>query len=89
MKFLRSDEYIKIYMSLPGDIPWYLKYFGVYPRAFVFNKVIYVNDGAIYINTRDYNLLIRHEVGHTRGLSHTWTGVMCPYGIVRYLTTWK
>lgn len=87
MKILKNEEYKKFYMSLSGESPWYLKYFGIFPRAFVLGEMIYVNDDAIYINTRDYNLLIKHEVGHTRGLSHTWTGVMSPLGIVRYLTT--
>ncbi len=89
IKFLKNDEYKQLYISLSGDVPWYVRYLGIYPRAFVYGNMIYVNDEAIYLNNRDYNLLITHEVGHLNGLPHTYFGVMSPYGVVRYLTTWK
>ena len=75
------EEYIK---ECPR--PWYS--FISLPRGYTDYKDIYINQDAFFISKRDKRLLIEHEQGHIAGLIHTWLGLMSPYGIIRYLTTW-
>jgi hypothetical protein len=48
---------------------------------------VWINEDAFYIDSRDKDLVLRHELGHLEGKEHTMFGLMCPYGILRYLTT--
>ncbi len=70
-----------------------------YSRAFTVGKDIYFNEDAVYLDKRDKTLLLRHEEGHVNapeheltllekaiGADHTLTGVMCPWGVLRWLT---
>lgn len=62
--------------------------FGInYPRGFATGNDIYINEDGFYINERDKELLIQHELGHIEGKGHTFFGVMSPYGLIRYLTS--
>jgi len=67
--------------------PWYMKYLGIVPRGFMAGQDVYINNDAWYINQRDRDILIQHELGHTEGYRHTWTGVMSAYSIIRWITT--
>lgn len=58
-----------------------------YPRGWTNLKDIFINKDAFFIDRRDMELLIAHEQGHIDGYDHTLTGLMSPYGIVRYFTT--
>ena len=49
---------------------------------------VYINKDALYLDQRDRQLLLEHELGHIEGKGHTKTGVMAPYGLVRWLTSW-
>lgn len=49
---------------------------------------VWINEGAFYIGNRDKDLVLRHELGHIEEKEHTLFGLMCPYGLLRYLTTW-
>lgn len=82
MILLPQDEYVKTFLSFGGKRHWY-----GYPRGFQFNRKIYINQEAFYLDDRDSQLLIAHEKGHTEGKEHTWFGVMSPWGLVRYLTS--
>lgn len=48
----------------------------------------WINEDAFYIGDRDKDLVLRHEIGHIEGKEHTLFGLMCPYGLLRYLTAW-
>ena len=50
---------------------------------------VWINEDAFYLNDRDRDLVLRHELGHIEGKDHTTFGLMCPYGLLRYLTTWE
>ena|SRR4030067_1499857 len=47
---------------------------------------VWINEDAFYLNDRDKDLVLRHEIGHIEGKDHTQFGLMCPYGLLRYLT---
>ncbi len=59
-----------------------------FPRGYSDNVIaeVWIDDGAFYISGRDKDLLIRHELGHIEGKEHTTFGLMCPYGLLRFLT---
>lgn len=50
---------------------------------------VWINQDVFYLGERDKDLLLRHELGHIEGKDHTLFGLMCPYGLLRYLTTWE
>ena len=50
---------------------------------------VWINQDAFYFGDRDKDLLLRHELGHIEGKDHTLFGLMCPYGFLRYITTWE
>ncbi len=50
---------------------------------------VWINKDVFYIGDRDKDLVLRHELGHIEGKEHTMFGLMCPYGLLRYLTTWE
>lgn len=94
MILLPSKEYEIDFFLSGGKRHWY-----GYPRAFVMNGEIFINQDAFYLDRRDYELLRAHETGHVNapeheitpleqviGADHTLTGVMCPWGLVRWLT---
>jgi hypothetical protein len=62
-----------------------------FPRAYTNTSTgeVWINQDAFYINDRDKDLLLRHELGHIEGKEHTLIGLMCPYGFLRYPTTWE
>jgi hypothetical protein len=75
------------------------KYPWGYSRAFTVGQDIFINEDAFYLDERDKLLLLRHEWRHTDapphdltalekviGADHTIFGVMCPWGLVRWLT---
>ncbi len=78
-KVLSHEDYIKTI-----DPHWWGR-----ARGWTDGKDIYIDSGAIYLDPRDYNLLIKHEVGHIQGLEHEPVGVMSAYGGVRYVTSPK
>lgn len=86
--FLRQTEYESIARLYKVKKHWY-----GYPRGFALGEIpiddIYINDDAFYIDKRDRQLLLDHETGHTEGKDHTLSGVMSPWGLIRYLTTFK
>jgi hypothetical protein len=87
MKILSSSTYLQEYKNCNGQKPlWYVKHF---VRGFFCpnNNEIYINKDAIYINKRDYELLIKHEKGHKEGKEHTIFGIMSPNSLIRYLTS--
>lgn len=87
MKYLSNKDFTDFYISLPGLKPWYLMYFGIMPRGFTYENELYINSEAYYFDSKDYNLLVKHEQGHLKGLNHTWFGIMASTGLIRYLTT--
>lgn len=78
---LKSVEYIAIFEKSGGKSHWY-----GYPRGFVLEGEIYINDDAFFLDDRDRILLVLHEQGHIDGKEHTSMGLMSPYGLVRYFT---
>lgn len=84
MILLTFEAFKTAFTLFGGKRHWY-----GYPRAFVMNNEIYLNQDAFYLDRRDYDLVVAHEKGHLEGKEHTLLGVMCPYGLVRYLSTWK
>jgi hypothetical protein len=62
-----------------------------FPRAYTDTGTgeVWINQDAFYIGDRDKDLVLRHELGHIEGKEHTIFGLMCPYGLLRYLTTWE
>lgn len=88
MIILSGKEYKEIYNKSPGKPPWYLRYFGIYPRGFYYDNEIYINKDAFFIDNRDYELVKSHEAGHAQGKEHTVFGVMSPYSVIRYITAW-
>lgn len=70
-----------------------------YPRGFILYDIdeygnhilgtekIYINKDAFYFGEEDKQLLIEHEIGHSKGEEHNITGVMSANGPIRYLTT--
>lgn len=100
MKVLNRNSFLEAYRTCGGaKSSWYVKYFlrGFWcPR----DKEICINDNGIFFNEKDKKLLIQHEKGHLNsklhepsttekilGDDHTWVGVMCPWGVLRYLTS--
>ncbi|MGB8215998.1 MAG: hypothetical protein WCE94_01745 [Candidatus Methanoperedens sp.] len=100
MKVLNRNSFLEAYRTCGGAKPWwYVKYLlrGFWcPR----DAEIYVNDNGIFLSEKDKQLLIQHEEGHLNskphelslsekilGDDHTWVGVMCPWGVLRYLTS--
>jgi hypothetical protein len=100
MKILNRNSFFEAYRACGGAKPlWYVKYLlrGFWcPR----DKEIYVNDDGLFFNEKDKKLLIQHEEGHLNskphepslteqilGDDHTWVGVMCPWGVLRYITS--
>lgn len=61
-----------------------------FPRGYSISGTgeVWINDDTFYIGDRDKDLVLRHELGHIEGKEHTMFGLMCPYGLLRYLTTW-
>lgn len=88
MKYMNDKDFKKLYLSIQGEEPWYLRYLGIMPRAFVMDGTVYINDEAFYLDKRDKILLIDHEIGHLQGLEHTIFGLMSDNAVIRYLTTW-
>lgn len=82
MKLLPFPQFLTEYTLAGGKRHWY-----GYPRAFVSGNEIYVNQDVVFLDMRDYNLLVAHEMGHVIGKEHTPFGVMSPYGLIRYLTS--
>jgi hypothetical protein len=84
---MHNQEFQDYYLSLPGVRPWYYLFFGILPRAFAYQGMIFLNVDAFFLNAHDKQLIIDHEQGHLDGKEHTWTGIMSAYGVVRYLTS--
>lgn len=82
MRFLSKKEFIEFFKKAGGKKHWY-----GYPRAFVLDNEVYINQNAFFLGRRDYTLLLAHEQGHLQGKEHTWFGIMSPWGLVRYLTS--
>ena len=81
---LPREQFLLKYRELGGQKPaWYVKYL---LRAFTDRVEIFVNNDGIFLNKRDYDLVIAHEEGHIQGKGHTLFGVMSAYGIIRLLT---
>ena len=57
-------------------------------RAWTDGVDVYINKDAFYIDQRDRQLILEHELEHINGKNHTNFGVMSPYGLVRWLTSW-
>lgn len=81
---MRQEEYMEKYRECGGERLWY-----GYPRGFTCGSSCYINDGAFYFGKKDKTLLILHERGHLEGREHSWFGIMSPYSVVRYLTTFR
>ena len=92
---LRESEYIEKFLGARGK-----KHLWGYPRGFKWNNEIYINKDAFFLDDRDKKLLIAHETVHLNskphpftlvekylGGDHTLTGLMSPWGPIRYLTT--
>lgn len=82
---LSREQFLLKYRECRGQKPaWYVKYL---LRAFTNMADIFVNKDGVFLNKRDYNLVIAHEEGHLSGKEHTMFGVMSGYGLIRLLTT--
>lgn len=100
MKVLNRNSFLDAYRAYGSAKPsLYVKYM---LRGFLCpnDKEIYVNDDGIFFNEKDKQLLIQHEEGHLNsklnepsltekilGDDHTWVGVMCPWGVLRSITS--
>jgi hypothetical protein len=97
MKVLKRDSFLEAYKICGGPDPWW--YVSYLLRGFWCPKdgEIYVNDDGIFFSEKDKQLLIQHEETHLHskphepsftekilGSDHTWVGVMCPWGVLRY-----
>lgn len=80
--YLSEKDFIEKFEQCGGKRHWY-----DYPRGFVCGDVAYINAEAFYLNSKDSDLVIQHELGHLDGKEHTWFGIMSPWGLIRYLTT--
>lgn len=80
--YLSKKEFIDKFQQCGGKKHWW-----GYPRGFVCGEVAYINAEAFFLGSKDSDLLIRHELGHLEGKEHTLTGVMSPWGLIRYLTS--
>jgi Zn-dependent protease with chaperone function len=60
----------------------------IYRNADIVKSDTHINQDAFFLDQRDYDLLIAHEAGHAAGRDHETFGLMSPYGLIRYLTTW-
>lgn len=100
MKILNGNLFLEAYRACGGAKPsWYVQFIlrGFWCPG---DNEIYVNNTGIFFNEKDKKLLIQHEEGHLNskpheqsftekilGDDHTWFGVMCPWGVLRYITS--
>lgn len=77
-----------IYENESGYVIGIEKHWYGYSRGYTDMINIYIRENAFFIDNKDKKLLIAHEQGHIDGKNHTLFGVMSPYGLIRYLTSW-
>lgn len=68
---------------------WYYKIFRLLPRGFYdpVKNTVFINQDAWFLDGRDYELLKKHEFGHSIGLNHAFFGYMADNALIRYLTS--